>query len=556
MHCNKLKILLVEDNITDQMNFEHFVKQQELPYDYTIASSFHEAREILITQKDFHVILLDQELGDGTGFDLFQYIPKDIPFIFITGAGNVNQAVQAIKMGALDYLTKDLENDYLKILPLRIKKIIKEKNIELELEKYKNTLEIMVKKRTLELETEIAQRITAEKKAYEMANKLQHSLEAKSKFLSHMSHEIRTPMNGIMGMTYLLNDTTLTVEQEEMLQIIQSSSDGLMRILNDILDSSKIEAGKIDLENEYFDIKNTLNELITIARNKSLKAHKTNIKISLICNKNIPTEILGDIVRVKQIISNILFNAVKFTKSGEINLTIKAQKIDKCNYIFIFDIQDTGIGISIENQAKLFTPFVQADSSIIKSYGGTGLGLSIALELANLMGGSIEVQSQIEIGSTFSISIPFAICQSEDCKKLIQETTRKNHIFSTRKAQHILLVEDNLVNQKVLSLTLKKMGHHCSLANDGVEGLKAIVEQDAQKFDLIFIDIQMPNMDGITLTKEIIKKLGAKRPTLIAMTANAFLAEKQRCLNAGMDDFISKPFRVDDLIKIIEKYQK
>ncbi|MCK5163187.1 MAG: response regulator [Desulfobacula sp.] len=367
---------------------------------------------------------------------------------------------------------------------------------------------------------------------------------AKSTFLANMSHEIRTPMNGILGMTQLLYDADSTKEQKEYIDTITSSAQVLLALINDILDLSKIEAGKIELENIDFNLEHVFDGVKNIL---ALKQNENDLDINFSIEENSPVLLKGDPSRLRQILLNLAGNAIKFTQKGFIKVSARVQEKDNTQINILFEVKDTGIGIAKNKQKNLFQSFTQTDVSMTRKYGGTGLGLNIAKQLVEMMGGDIGVDSDVGKGSNFWFTALFEYGNEKlvtDSKKDVKEKTNtgKQHPFN------ILVAEDNIVNQKVLEKLLIKMGHTLSIVSNGNEAVKAVRENN---FDIILMDGSMPEMDGFGATKAI-RSSGNNIP-IIAVTAHAMHGDRQDFINAGMDDYISKPIDAKMLMQVIQR---
>ncbi|ETR68453.1 MAG: two-component hybrid sensor and regulator histidine kinase [Candidatus Magnetoglobus multicellularis str. Araruama] len=651
---NKDKLLLVDDT---EENLDLLIEFLSDDYELSIAvDGFNALERVELDLPD--LVLLDVMMPGIDGYKVCQKIKsnpvtKDIPIIFLTSRTDTDSIVKGFEMGAADYVTK----------PFNEKELLARVKVHLDL---KHALE----------------------EAEQAKEKAEQSEKFKSTFLTTMSHEIRTPINGVLGMASLLMDTKLDPLQQEYIDILKSSGEMLLVLINDILDFSKIESGKMILEKHNFQLSSCIKDVYNLL---SFSAAKKGIELIENIDQNVPKTIIGDKTRLRQILFNLIGNAIKFTEKGEVFLNIKTILQDNHHYTLEFSVKDTGIGIPLEKTNQLFKSFSQVDTSTTRKYGGTGLGLAICDRLVNLMGGKIWVESEEGKGATFFFTIDTTASETQadpiqtaelegkrilivdnnqtltnviaskckswgmlpckaqsgnaaldefnktlydkathfdmvvldmdmpdisglDLVQMIQNhpetygfhlvflnpASQSNQISHQKEKTHfiskpfredafyeqliqcfsnippkqqdhpkeeeikanpqakqkpqlkILVVEDVSTNQIVILRFLKKMGYVADLANNGIEALKAL---DKQSYDMIFMDIMMPIMDGVTATQEIRKKYASENhPWIVALTADAFEGKKEEYLSKGMNDYLSKPINFADLKNAIDRF--
>jgi signal transduction histidine kinase len=512
---SELTLLYVEDNkdVRESMQdlLVHYCSDLEVAVDGQDALEKYEAH-YQKTGKYFDIVLTDINMPRMSGIKLIEKIREinERQIIVVISAHNeLNILLRLIDLEISNFLVKPIEIDQFETVFGRVINIVHQRR------KYHKLHEDL--RRT---------KILAEK-----------ATQHKSQFLANMFHEIRTPLNAIIGFITLLRENETDEKKLKYLDIITNSSDSLLQIINDILDVSKIESGKLEIEPHNF---NPYKDLIPVAELFQAKAAEKNIVLKVKYNNDMPELLYGDSLRIKQIFSNLLSNAIKFTPEGSEVKCVVWYKKGKLNII----VKDRGIGISEEQQKKIFQPFTQADGSIVRKYGGTGLGLTISMELSRLLGGEITLRSKEGKGSVFRLSLPVPIG--------VEKKKEEEEIITSLDG-HILVVEDYEANRMFVGIILENAGLTYEMAHDGVE---AIEKFKTGKYDLILMDENMPKLNGTEATKEILRmeeEQGLAHTPIVSLTANALKGDREIFLAAWFDDYLSKPIDPQKLLKTMKR---
>jgi len=526
----KPKILIVDDKVSNILVIEGLLADIEV--EFVRALSGLEAIERSTTD-EFALVLMDVQMPGMDGFETVGIMRKDpknelLPIIYITAIYNENYyRTQGIKKGAVDFLTKPIIPD------LFVGKV---------------TLFINLYRQRKQLEQEIIQRKVIEqelKKAKEVA---EEAARAKQQFLSTMSHEIRTPLNGIINTVHMLREEDPRTDQVDNIEMLEFSADSLLRLVNDILDYSKIDAGKIEFEAIDFELRKLLSG---IRQSFEYEILRKRLRMDIEVDDDIPVVVIGDSIRLSQILINLVGNAIKFTETGKITIRVDRLSETADNLALRFRVSDTGIGIPADKQQYIFESFTQASSTTTRKYGGTGLGLAITRKLVAMQGGFIVLESTENVGSTFSFSLNFR----KSAREFIPEEMILESTFRSLRGLKVLVAEDNVINQKIVSKYLTKWDVTVDLAENGRIALEKIRENP---YDLVLMDLHMPEMSGYEATARVRECSGEYFATLpiIALTASAFMEDREKIYTYGMSGYIIKPFNPAELYWKIAPFVK
>jgi len=529
------RILIVDDT---PENIHILMETLKDDYLITVAINGEKALKMAAKAPIPDLILLDIMMPGLDGYEVCYRLKGDtktenIPVIFITALSEVESKNKGFNLGAVDYITKPFE-------PLEVLARVR---THLELKQHRDNLEKLVMLRTMDLQK-------ANKNLRQAKEAAEAGIIAKNSFLANMSHEIRTPLNGVIAAAELAQNEELSPKVDKYLHMIDSSAGALLGIINDILDFSKIEAGKLEMEELPFSLGDIFNRLADIF---STNVQEKKIDFAINIDPKVPLMLTGDALRLQQVLTNLLANAFKFTPAGGIiQVGVQLNDDSQDNLELQFKIKDSGIGIAPEKLQLLFEPFTQADSSTTRKFGGTGLGLTISKHLTEMMAGRLWAESESGAGSTFYFTAHFTRPDENTVARLDQEVVADlAKLKSMARGKRVLVAEDNLTNQDIILEILETAGVIVELVNNGQEAVAAV---ERNPFDLVLMDCQMPILDGYEASQQIHAKPHHAKLPIIALTAHALKGDREKCLAATMNDFVTKPINQQDLFQAIARF--
>ncbi len=529
---NIVKVLLVDDDELDRRLVKLILVQSQgsVRFNIDTAVSLSEALDKM-QSGTYDIILEDLNLSDCRGTEIVEKVSAavpNVPIVVLTGFDDEDAGLEAIRAGAEDYLVKGSGLEYTLV-----------KTIRYAIERKKSKASLIEAKH--ELEQTNAQLIQTTIKTNKLAQEAEKANVAKSQFLANISHEIRTPMNAIIGFGEVLAEEPLGDVQKGYVNLILDSAKRLLLLINDILDFSRIEAGRMKVEKAECDVQELIANIESLMRPE---AATKNLEFNVVCEQNVHPLIKTDSLKLRQCLINLVSNAIKFTDNGKIDVAVESLINEEKPFVG-FRVTDTGIGIPADKHDAIFEVFTQADGSMTRKYGGTGLGLAVTRQLAKLLGGSIQLTSEEGKGSTFTLLIPADAVHTHHKTSSHEDVREYNGKFSGK----VLVVEDSPANQLFLNNTLEKLGFNVSIVSDGQQAVGAA---STEKFDLILMDMQLPNMKGTEATQKL-RSRGYNKP-IIAMTASLIKDDEEECMQSGCDDFLAKPIDCGLLIKMLCKY--
>jgi len=547
-----LNLLIIEDSEDDALLLEHELSKSGFDL-VSERVDTPEAMKAALLAKKWDVVVSDYVMPRFSALNALQVLKEsgcDIPFIIVSGKIGEETAVEAMKAGAADYIPKDRFDK----LPMKIQRALKEVEertarrlaeaalLQSNKEILNQNFKLQANEQMLRVQIEeydVSQKhLQAAIIASETAN------YAKSQFLAIMSHELRTPMNGVLGYAQLLEMTDLTGEQRKYLATLKRSGENLTLLIRDILELSRIVDGKLMLEQTEFGLLSCIAQVVA-----SQRPHADAKCLDFICtvSPDVPDVLVGDPLRLRQILLNLLKNAIKFTAAGRVSVTASVKERQSTTMILELTVRDTGIGIAPDKLGVIFDPFIQVDGSDTRRYGGAGLGLTLCQRLVELMGGTIHVESSVGHGTLFQLLIPFAVSHqlNPQTGQMIQSTQP-----SSLRSLRVLVAEDNPANAQFMMLLLTKLGHTATCVENGRD---ALAELESDAFDLVLMDIQMPVMNGVEALQTIRQLEQSADIPVIALTAFAMTKERERFMSEGFDGYVSKPVEINILVEEIER---